>query len=279
LIFKFNKKLLTLFEVKEDQRDRKKTIPHAKNKLLAQIDTKTAQSICECLSLAVQESEAKTLLEFIKTLSLNEENRVEFKKIISLKLEPLASLVLEFINQLDAMVKVEAKSSDIFRAHFEFNNKEQCSPILLLKRLIHLFKFFDSDFNIDDYPLLTRIWEVMKSLLSKISVQFGNSLDTNKFTSNDGSKMTILNIVTPLLEVYFYLFCYKMEEQTDSFAPKFTMTEHEDQDQQTNFFIFCNENKILINIIIRQRPTVLNEGFNIFVDKWYNLLEFDNKRT
>lgn len=57
------------------------------------------------------------------------------------------------------------------------------------------------------------------------------------------------------------------------------MTEHEDKDIHTNFFKFCNENQKLINIIIRQRPAVLNEGFNIFVDKWYNLLEFDNKRT
>lgn len=57
------------------------------------------------------------------------------------------------------------------------------------------------------------------------------------------------------------------------------MTEHEEEDSQTNFFKFCDSNKKLINIIIRQRPTVLNEGFNIFVDKWFNLLEFDNKRT
>jgi len=81
---------------------------------------------------------------------LNEENRAEFKKIISVKLEPLASLVLQFINQLDSMVQYEAKSSEIFRTHYEFNNKEQCNPILLLKRLITLFKFFDADFNIDD---------------------------------------------------------------------------------------------------------------------------------
>jgi len=57
------------------------------------------------------------------------------------------------------------------------------------------------------------------------------------------------------------------------------MTENEEKDSQTNFFKFCDSNKKLINIIIRQRPTVLNEGFNIFVDKWFNLLEFDNKRT
>jgi len=99
------------------------------------------------------------------------------------------------------MVQYEAKSSEIFRTHYEFNNKEQCNPILLLKRLITLFKFFDADFNIDDYPLLTKIWEVLKNLLGKISVKFGQSLETNKNLSNDGSKMTILNIVTPLLEV------------------------------------------------------------------------------
>jgi len=126
---------------------------------------------------------------------------------------------------------------------------------------------------------LTKIWEVLKCLLSKISLKFSTSVETNKFTSNDGSKMTILNIVTPLLEVYFHLFGSNIEEQTDAYAPKFTMTEHEDKDIDTNFFKFCNENQKLINIIIRQRPAVLNEGFNIFVDKWYNLLEFDNKRT
>lgn len=150
LIFKFNKKLLIQFEIKEDQRDTRKTSVNLKNKHTAQLDNKTAIAICECLSLAVQDNESKTLLEFIKTLSLNEDNRSEFKKIISSKLEPIASLVLDFVDKLLCMVQEDAKSSDIHRKHYEFNNKEKCNPILLLKRLIHLFKFYNPDFNIDD---------------------------------------------------------------------------------------------------------------------------------
>lgn len=117
LLFKFNKKLLIQFEVKEDQRDARKASINQKYKNSAQLDNKTAVAICECLSLAVQDSESKTLLEFIKTLSLNDENRSVFKNIISCKLEPIAKLVLEFVNKLDSMVKDDAKSSDIFRKH------------------------------------------------------------------------------------------------------------------------------------------------------------------
>mmetsp|Transcript_20296 Transcript_20296/g.44775 ORF Transcript_20296/g.44775 Transcript_20296/m.44775 type:complete len:111 (+) Transcript_20296:716-1048(+) len=93
--------------------------------------------------------------------------------------------------------------------------------------------------------------------------------------------MTMLNILSPLLEVFFNIFGQEEMEESDeqNISLKFSMHEHEDQTRSSTFATFCEENRKVVNMIVRQKPVVLNEGFSVLAKKWFNLLEFDNKRA
>jgi len=103
LLSKFNKKLCALVEVKDKEVKEDKAIKQVelqpinhtnKIKFVAVIDVKAAHSLCECLSYSLSETESKTLLDLIKTLSYSEENKQEFQKIISEKVQPVSEYIL-----------------------------------------------------------------------------------------------------------------------------------------------------------------------------------------
>lgn len=140
------------------------------------------------------------------------------------------------------------------------------------------------NFDIENFENVNQIWNLIKHIMNNITNLFDNTTTkTNEKKSTDNSdnglKITVLNIITPLLDVFFNIFGSEtMDSKEEIITLKFSVSESED-DKPTSFFEFCSANKKLINIIIRQKPTILNEGFHFLVKKYFNLLEFDNKRT
>mmetsp|Transcript_8385 Transcript_8385/g.16642 ORF Transcript_8385/g.16642 Transcript_8385/m.16642 type:complete len:2837 (+) Transcript_8385:32-8542(+) len=190
------------------------------------LDAPSIGQICSLLtSENVNETAVKELVEIVKKLSVNGDNRHIIEQVISNELTFLSEELIECLQRFEC-------------------SKSGLREVELL-RLTKVLRIIEGQ-----APGLSRLWEPLTQALNFITSSESDLASTTN---------PLLSKLLPVIETFFL---YHSELSTEEV-----------------YKVFTDKNRKVLNLLVRQNPTLLEDTLNSLITKFPQLLDFENKRT